>query len=91
MVRQWQELFFDRNYAGTPITSPDFVKIAEAHGLSGVRVTKRSEIEETVRKAQDSKETVLIDFVVDQEDMVYPMVPAGAALHEMMRRPDMIP
>ena len=91
MVRQWQEMFFDRNYAGTPISSPDFVKIAEAHGLVGIRVTNRSEIEEAVRRAQASEETVLIDFHVIEEDMVYPMVPTGAALHEMIRRPELVP
>ena len=91
MVRQWQELFYTRNYSGTPISSPDFVKIAEAHGLKGIRVTKRSEIEEAVRKAREAEGSVVIEFRIEEEDMVYPMVPTGAALLEMIRRPEMIP
>ncbi len=91
MVRQWQELFYTRNYSGTPITSPDFVKIAEAHGLTGLRITKRSEIEEAVRKTRETEGSVLLEFRIEEEDMVYPMVPTGAGLHEMIRRPEMIP
>jgi acetolactate synthase-1/2/3 large subunit len=90
MVRQWQEFFYDGRYSATPLRSPDFVKLAEAHGLRGLRVTKREEIEETVGLARASKETVLIDFRVEQEDSVYPMVPAGAALDDMIRRPSAI-
>jgi len=87
MVRQWQEFFYERRYAATPMKSPDFVKIAEAHGLTGLRVTERSEVEAAVRQAQDTPGTVLIDFRVEQEDSVFPMVPAGADLHNMIRRP----
>jgi acetolactate synthase-1/2/3 large subunit len=91
MVRQWQELFYSRNYSGTPLTNPDFIKIAEAHGLMGIRVTKRSEIEEAVRKAQEAEGSVVLEFKIEEEDMVYPMVPTGAGLHEMIRRPEMVP
>ena len=87
MVRQWQEFFYQRRYAATPMLSPDFVKIAEAHGLTGLRVTQRSEVEPAVRQAQETEGTVVIDFRVEQEDSVYPMVPAGADLHAMIRRP----
>ena len=87
MVRQWQELFYERRYAATPIVSPDFVLIAEAHGLTGLRVTQRSEIEDAIRTAQQTKRSVVIDFRVEQEDIVFPMVPAGAALDAMIRRP----
>jgi acetolactate synthase-1/2/3 large subunit len=87
MVRQWQEFFYQRRYASTPILSPDFVKIAEAHGLTGLRVTQRSEIEAAVCQAQETEGTVVIDFRVEQEDSVYPMVPTGAGLHNMIRRP----
>jgi acetolactate synthase-1/2/3 large subunit len=87
MVRQWQEFFYERRYSSTPIRSPDFVKIAEAHGLTGLRVTQRSEVEAAVCQAQESEGTVVIDFRVEQEDSVYPMVPAGADLHNMIRRP----
>jgi acetolactate synthase-1/2/3 large subunit len=87
MVRQWQEFFFGGRYVATPLLSPDFVKIAEAHGLTGIRVEKRSEVEAAVRKAEETEGTVLIDFRVEQEDSVYPMVPAGADLHDMIERP----
>jgi acetolactate synthase-1/2/3 large subunit len=87
MVRQWQELFYQRRYAATPIVSPDFVKIAEAHGLTGIRVTRRSEIEDAIHNAQQTPGTVVIDFRVEQEDTVFPMVPTGAALDAMIRRP----
>jgi acetolactate synthase-1/2/3 large subunit len=87
MVRQWQEFFYDRRYAATPLRSPDFVKIAEAHGLLGLRVEKRPEVEDIVQQARKAEGTVLIDFRVEQEDSVYPMVPAGADLDAMIRRP----
>jgi acetolactate synthase-1/2/3 large subunit len=87
MVRQWQEFFYDRRYAATPLRSPDFVKIAEAHGLLGLRVEKRPDVEDIVKRARQAEGTVLIDFRVEQEDSVYPMVPAGADLDAMIRRP----
>jgi acetolactate synthase-1/2/3 large subunit len=87
MVRQWQEFFYDRRYAATPLRSPDFVKIAEAHGLLGLRVEKRPDVEDIVQQARKAEGTVLIDFRVEQEDSVYPMVPAGADLDAMIRRP----
>jgi acetolactate synthase-1/2/3 large subunit len=87
MVRQWQEFFYNRRYSATPMRSPDFVKIAEAHGLKGMRVTQRSEIEEAIYNAREADGTVVIDFQVEKEDSVYPMVPAGAHLKQMIRRP----
>ncbi len=87
MVRQWQEFFYQKRYVSTPMTSPDFVKIAEAHGQLGIRVTKRSELREAVERARAAKGTALIDFRVEQEDSVYPMVPSGADLDDMIRRP----
>jgi acetolactate synthase-1/2/3 large subunit len=87
MVRQWQQFFYGGRYAATPMRSPDFVKLAEAHGLTGMRVTRRSEVETTVRAAQATAGTVVVDFRVEQEDSVYPMVPSGADLAEMIRRP----
>jgi acetolactate synthase-1/2/3 large subunit len=88
MVRQWQEFFYERRYAATPLRSPDFVKIAEAHGLEGYRVDTRGQVLDIVQRARRSEGTVLIDFRVEQEDSVYPMVPAGADLHAMIRRPE---
>ena len=87
MVRQWQEFFFGGRYVATPLRSPDFVMIAQAHGLTGIRVEKRSEVEQAVRQAEETAGTVVIDFRVEQEDSVYPMVPAGADLHDMIQRP----
>jgi acetolactate synthase-1/2/3 large subunit len=87
MVRQWQEFFYGGRYAATPMRSPDFVKLAEAHGLVGLRVTEREQIAGAVAAARACKDTVVIDFRVEQEDSVYPMVPAGADLDDMIRRP----
>jgi acetolactate synthase-1/2/3 large subunit len=87
MVRQWQEFFYDKRYAATPMLSPDFVKLADAYGIAGHRVTKRSEVIPTVQAARKSGVATLIDFRVVKEEAVYPMVPAGANLDAMIRRP----
>jgi acetolactate synthase-1/2/3 large subunit len=87
MVRQWQEFFYEKNYEATPLVSPDFVKLAQAYGISAAAVTNRQQILPTVRAAQEEGAAFLIDFQVEQEDSVYPMIPQGAALHEMIRRP----
>jgi len=87
MVRQWQEFFYKRRYAATPMRGPDFVKLAQAHGLKGLRVTQRSDVEAAIQEARETEGTVVIDFRVEQEDSVFPMVPAGADLHAMIRRP----
>jgi acetolactate synthase-1/2/3 large subunit len=87
MVRQWQEFFYDKRYAATPMLSPDFVKLAEAYGIEGRRVTSRSEVRPTVASARSSGKPVLIDFRVVKEEAVYPMVPSGANLDAMIRRP----
>jgi acetolactate synthase I/II/III large subunit len=87
MVRQWQQFFHDRRYSATPMSSPDYVKLADAHGLSGIRVTRRAEMADALRHARAAAGSVVIDFRVEQEDTVYPMVSPGAALHEMIKRP----
>jgi acetolactate synthase-1/2/3 large subunit len=87
MVRQWQEFFYGGRYVATPIKSPDYVKLAEAHDLKGIRVTQRDQVKAAVEQARANKETTIIDFRVEQEDSVYPMVPAGADLDAMIRRP----
>jgi acetolactate synthase-1/2/3 large subunit len=87
MVRQWQEFFYERRYAATPMLSPDFCKLAEAFGHTALRVTERSQVRDAVEKARAELGTVVIDFRVEQEDAVFPMVPAGADLHAMIRRP----
>ena len=87
MVRQWQEFFYDKRYSATPMKSPDFVKIAEAHGLTGLRATTRAEAEVAIQTARQTEGTTVVDFRVEKEDSVYPMVPTGAELKEMIRRP----
>ena len=87
MVRQWQEFFYERNYEATPMVSPDFVKLAGAHGIQGLTVRTRAEVAEAVNEARSAPGAFLINFKVEKEDSVYPMVSAGSALHEMIRRP----
>ncbi|HUB28677.1 MAG TPA: biosynthetic-type acetolactate synthase large subunit [Terracidiphilus sp.] len=91
MVRQWQEFFYERNYEATPLVSPDFVKLADAHGISGRAVRTRAEVESAVTEARSASGAFLINFLVEKEDSVYPMIPVGSALHEMIRRPEKDP
>jgi acetolactate synthase-1/2/3 large subunit len=90
MVRQWQEFFYDRNYQATPLLNPDFAKLAEAYGIRSATVSRRSEVVPAVEAARQHEGPMLINFKVEQEDTVYPMVAAGAALHDMIRRPSPI-
>jgi acetolactate synthase-1/2/3 large subunit len=87
MVRQWQEFFYEKRYAATPLVNPDFAKLAEAYGIRSRSVKERGEVVEAVQEARQHPGPMLIDFQVEQEDSVYPMVPAGADLHQMIRRP----
>ena len=91
MVRQWQEFFYERRYAATPLLSPDFAKLADAFGLRSATVSHRPDVVPTIEMARAEPGTVVIDFKVEQEDTVYPMVPAGADLHAMIRRPSPSP
>ncbi|MBF0210208.1 MAG: biosynthetic-type acetolactate synthase large subunit [Desulfamplus sp.] len=85
MVRQWQELFYDRRYSYTNMEqAPDFVKLAEAYGAVGIRTDRFDEVESVLKKGLESKGTVIMDFIVDREECVYPMVPAGGAITEMI-------
>ncbi|MDE3104755.1 MAG: biosynthetic-type acetolactate synthase large subunit [Acidobacteriota bacterium] len=88
MVRQWQEAFYDKNYSCSPILSPDFVKLAEAHGIPGAHITQRKDVTPAVTKARTGSSAFLINFSVEKEDGVYPMIAPGSALHEMVRRPN---
>jgi len=88
MVRQWQEFFYDRNYEATPLLNPDFAKLATAYGVRSFVVDRRADVIPVVQAAQAHEGAVLIDFKVEQEDTVYPMVAAGSALHDMIRRPN---
>ncbi len=84
MVRQWQELFYNHRYVATPLTSPDFVKIAEAYGLPGRRVTQKIQVVPVLEEAMSYSGPFLIDFMVEPEENVYPMVPPGASLAEII-------
>ncbi|HEX9616306.1 MAG TPA: biosynthetic-type acetolactate synthase large subunit [Anaerolineales bacterium] len=87
MVRQWQEFFFERRYCAVELQNPDFVKIAEAHGMVARRVTQPAEVLPAIEFARQTPGPVLIEFKVEKEEAVYPMVPAGADLDAMIRRP----
>ena len=87
MVRQWQEFFYERNYESTPLISPDFVKLADAHGIPGVAVRTRAEVASAVEEARSAPGAFLLNFLVEKEESVYPMIPVGASLSEMIRRP----
>lgn len=85
MVRQWQELFFNRRFSATCIEgSVDFVKLAEAYGALGLRAKKKSDVKDVIKEAVKSERPAVIDFVVEREENVSPMVPAGAAINEIM-------
>jgi acetolactate synthase-1/2/3 large subunit len=84
MVRQWQQLFYEKRYSQTRIGAPDFVKLAEAYGAVGLRATKPEEVEPVIKQALETPRPVVMDFKVEPEECVMPMVPAGKAMHEML-------
>ena len=87
MVRQWQEFFFESRYSGTPMNGPNFVKIAEAHGIPGRQVSSPTDVLPAIEFARQTEGPVLLEFLVEKEEAVYPMVPTGADLDKMIRRP----
>ncbi len=87
MVRQWQEFFFEKRYSAVEMLNPDFVKLAEAHGIPSRLITKREEVAPGIEFARATKGPVVLEFAVELEEIVYPMVPAGADLDKMLRRP----
>lgn len=84
MVRQWQELFENRRYSGTPLTGPDFSQLAQAYGLPGIRVDEIEDVDDAIQRAWDIDDSVVIDFRVEREVNVFPIVPQGKGIHEMM-------
>ncbi|MDI3340016.1 MAG: biosynthetic-type acetolactate synthase large subunit [Sphaerobacter sp.] len=84
MVRQWQELFHNRNYSETPISSPDYMLIAQAYGIPGRRVTRPEEVDDAIRWARSIDGPTLLEFVVNQEENVYPMIPSGGSIRDMI-------
>jgi acetolactate synthase-1/2/3 large subunit len=87
MVRQWQQLFFEGRYSGTPLLGPDFARVAEAYGIPGVTVREKGEVEAAILRAVHTEGPLLIDFRVVQEENVYPMVAPGRPVYDMIRRP----
>jgi acetolactate synthase-1/2/3 large subunit len=84
MVRQWQELFFEKRYSFTEIFSPDFVKVADAYGIPGQLVNTRKELDDALQKMVDAKGPYLLEIMVEKEDNIFPMVPAGASVSDIM-------
>ena len=88
MVHQWQEFFYDRDFFATVYSgNPDFVKLAEAFGITGIRVTDKAQVAAAIRQAMDTPGPVVMDFIVKQDEQVYPMIPAGESVNEMMEEP----
>lgn len=83
MVRQWQELFFDKRYASTIMTNPDFVKIAEGYGITATRVSKREDMVGAIEEMINSKESYFLEVVIEKEDNVFPMIPSGASVSDI--------
>ncbi len=85
MVRQWQELFYQKRYSYTLLNNPDFVKLAQAYGAQGIRVEKKKEVRRAIQKALTIKDVpMILDFIVEKEENVFPMVPAGEAINRMI-------
>ena len=88
MVRQWKEMFYNKDYvASTYSANPDFVKLAKAFGIFGTRVTKQEEITAAIHEAMDFDGPAIVDFIVEQEENVYPMIPGGGSIHDMIEEP----
>ncbi|WP_341660872.1 biosynthetic-type acetolactate synthase large subunit [Blattabacterium cuenoti] len=83
MVRQWQQLFFDKRYSCTELVNPDFIKLAHAYNIKAKKVNKREELEKSVKKALSYKKAFLLEVVIEKEDNVFPMIPSGAAVDEI--------
>ena len=88
MVRQWQDLFYDKNRVATMYSgNPDFVKLAEAYGILGIRVTDKNQVMPAIQQAMAHDGPVIVDFIVEQDDNVYPMIPAGTSIDQLMEEP----
>ena len=83
MVRQWQQLFFDRRYSFVNIESPDFIMLAKSYGINGQKVAKREDLEDGLQNMLTSKESFLLEVIVEKEDNVFPMIPTGASVTDI--------
>jgi len=90
MVRQWQELFHDNRYSSVAMSNPDFAKLAEAYGAKGMRCVLKADVEKTIREAMAHKGPVVVDFVVEAEENVYPIIPAGTTAADLIEEPDLL-
>jgi len=84
LVRQWQEMFYNRRYSHSELFNPDFVKLADAYGAVGIRVTRKEELAPALQRAIQLKKPVMLDIIVDKEDNVLPIVPPGGSLDKML-------
>jgi acetolactate synthase I/II/III large subunit len=84
MVRQWQEIFYEKRYSATPLKNPDFVKVAQGYGVKGIRIDKKSSVKKAIKEILSSKTSVVADFWIEEEENVFPMVPAGEAINRMI-------
>ncbi len=88
MVHQWQEFFYDKDFFATVYSgNPDFVKLAEAYGITGIRVTDKAQVDAAIRQAMETPGPVVVDFIVKSDEQVYPMIPAGESVNEIMEEP----
>jgi acetolactate synthase-1/2/3 large subunit len=87
MVRQWQQLFFECNYSATPLLGPDFAKVAQAYGIAGFTVEEKDQVAPAIRRALEIEGPALIDFHIEREENVYPMVAPGGSISNIIRRP----
>ncbi len=88
MVRQWQELFFEKRYSATPLLNPDFARIAEVYGIPGLVVENKDDVVSAIERAMEIDGPVVVEFRVEQEEKVFPMVEPGASIGDMIRRPE---
>jgi acetolactate synthase-1/2/3 large subunit len=88
MVRQWQDFFYEKDFFATVYSgNPDFVKVAEAYGITGIRVTDKSQVASAIQQAMNTPGPVVVDFIVKHDEHVFPMIPAGESVHEMLEEP----
>ena len=89
MVRQWQQLFFEKRYSFTGLKNPDFITIAKGYGIEGHKVESRDDLEGSIQKMIDYKGPYLLEVMIEKEDNVFPMVPSGASVSEVILEPEL--
>ena len=87
MVRQWQQLFFDKRYSETYLLNPDFIKVGEGFGIKGRKVLERPQLDEAIQEMLDHKGPYLLEVSIEKEDNVFPMVPTGASVSDIILEP----